>query len=234
MGEGLALLQVGSHLVMRVSPPGGWESLVATLRDLVEGRGEEVVLDTGPLALTVHQLVELERILSSRGYRLVRVVHGGEERPPFPRRRLPGPVGAETGQGVSEGEPRPAPRAGPGETGPRGRGRGREAGERTLVRRGPLRSGQVIRYRGNVVILGDVNPGAQVVATGDVIVLGALRGLAHAGADGSRSAVVAALRLCPTQLRIADLIRRAPEGDRGRLQPELARVRDGEIVVEGL
>lgn len=234
MGEGLAMLEVGRRLVMRVSPPGGWESLVAIFRDLADGGGEEVVLDTGSLALTAHQLVELERILNSRGYRLVRVVHGGEERPPSARRRHPGPAGVDTGQGAADGEPRPAPRAASGEAGARGRAKVREAGERTLVRRGPLRSGQVIRYRGNVVILGDVNPGAQVVATGDVIVLGTLRGLAHAGADGSRSAVVAALRLCPTQLRIADLIRRAPDGDRGRLQPELARVRDGEIVVESL
>lgn len=219
---------------MRVSPPGGWESLAAVFRDLAQGRGEEVVLDTGPLALTAHQLVELERILSERGYRLVRVVHGGEGLPPSPRCRHPAARGPETGRGTPVGEPGPAPRVGSGETGARVRGRLREPGERTLVRRGPLRSGQVIRYRGNVVILGDVNPGAQVVATGDVIVLGALRGLAHAGADGSRTAVVAALRLCPTQLRIADLIRRSPEGDRGRPQPELARVRDGEIVVEGL
>ncbi|MDI6894145.1 MAG: septum site-determining protein MinC [Bacillota bacterium] len=233
MEEGLALLKVGGRLVIRIPLEGGWDRLVAVLQDLAEGGGEEVILDTGPLVLSARELVEVERILNARSYRLVRVVHGARGSPPAPRRRHSVPAGPVDPEAVQPGQ-RPAARVAAGETGPRTRGRVREPGERTLVRRGPLRSGQVIRYRGNVVIMGDVNPGAQVVATGDVIVLGALRGVAHAGADGSRNAVVAALRLCPTQLRIADLIRRAPEGDRGRVRPELARVRDAEIVVEGL
>jgi len=75
--------------------------------------------------------------------------------------------------------------------------------EETLMLRKTLRSGQKIDFRGNVVIQGDVNAGAEIIATGDIIVLGALRGLAHAGAEGSESAVVVALMLEPTQLRIA-------------------------------
>ncbi|MEW6545300.1 MAG: septum site-determining protein MinC [Bacillota bacterium] len=234
MEEGPALLNVGRCLVMRVPSEAGWQRMMTILNELKEGRGEEVILDTGPQVLGARQLVELERILSARGYRLVRVVHGPAQAGGRASESRCPAAGGGQGPALSARD-QGAVAAGGAESAPRGRGRVREPGERTLVRRGPLRSGQVIHYRGNVVILGDVNPGAQVVATGDVIVLGALRGVAHAGADGSRGAVVAALRLCPTQLRIADLIRRAPEGDREREhRPELARVRESEIVVESL
>jgi septum site-determining protein MinC len=78
--------------------------------------------------------------------------------------------------------------------------------EETMMLRKTVRSGQKIDFKGNVVIQGDVNAGAEIIATGDIIVLGALRGLAHAGAEGSESAVVVALMLEPTQLRIASHI----------------------------
>jgi septum site-determining protein MinC len=100
-----------------------------------------------------------------------------------------------------------------------------------VVRRS-LRSGQRVLYDGTVVVYGDVHAGAEVVATGDVVVLGTLAGLAHAGARGSEEAVVAALRLVPTQIRIASRIGRPPEGDGGGRGAEIARVRDGQIVVE--
>lgn len=252
MEQGVVLLRAGGCVVVRVAPGAGWEHLSAVLRGLKEGQGEDVILDTGPLVLGARDLVEVERILKERGYRLVRVVHGTLPEPAEVPSAAAGASVAGTAPVVATAEVHVAATvevgaqvaaAGAGGADRPGRsrrsrdpgGRVRDQGERTLVRRGPLRSGQVIRYRGNVVILGDVNPGAQVVATGDVIVLGALRGVAHAGADGHRGAVVAALRLCPTQLRIADLVRRAPEGEAqqgGRA--ELARVLDSEIVVEGL
>lgn len=107
------------------------------------------------------------------------------------------------------------------------------ANEQTLLIRRTLRSGQSITFDGNVVIQGDVNPGAHVVCTGDILVLGALRGLAHAGASGNEKAVVVAFRLEPTQLRIAGHISRAPDGELSRPGgPELARVRDSMIQVE--
>ena len=75
--------------------------------------------------------------------------------------------------------------------------------EETLMLRKTVRAGQKLEYRGNMVIQGDVNPGAEVIATGDIIVLGALRGIAHAGAEGNESSAVTAFYLAPTQLRIA-------------------------------
>ena len=96
-----------------------------------------------------------------------------------------------------------------------------------------LRSGQAIRYAGHVVVIGDVNPGAEIVAAGDVVVWGKLRGVVHAGASGNDAAVVCALNVSSSQLRIGNFIARSPDelasAQRG---PEVARVRDGRIVIE--
>ncbi|NLA57346.1 MAG: septum site-determining protein MinC [Firmicutes bacterium] len=103
-----------------------------------------------------------------------------------------------------------------------------------LIVRRTLRSGQSVHHPGSVVVLGDVNPGAEVVAGGDIIVLGALRGVAHAGALGEEAAVVVAFRLQPTQLRIAHFISRAP--DDANLPepqgPEIAQVRNNLITIQ--
>lgn len=103
---------------------------------------------------------------------------------------------------------------------------------RSLVIKRTLRSGQGIHFPGNVVVLGDVNPGAEIVAEGDIFVFGTIRGIAHAGVGGDRSASVVALRLAPTQLRIADVISRAP--DEASLlpdQPEYAYISDDRIMI---
>lgn len=105
-------------------------------------------------------------------------------------------------------------------------------GEAALAVRRTVRSGQRISFDGSIVVFGDVNPGAEVIASGDIAVIGALRGVAHAGAAGDRRAVVAALLLRPVQLRIADLIVRAPEGETRTTGAEIARVKSGSIVVE--
>ncbi len=97
---------------------------------------------------------------------------------------------------------------------------------------GTLRSGQEIAFNGNIVVIGDVNPGAQLKAKGNIVVLGSLKGLAHAGIGGNTKAVVAAYSLLPTQLRIADLIVRPPEDDMQYKYPEIARIVNGEVVIE--
>lgn len=111
-----------------------------------------------------------------------------------------------------------------------------------FVHRGSLRSGQVLRKTESIVVIGDVNPGAQVISGGDIMVWGRLRGVAFAGADGNRKAVVTALDFAPTQLRIAHLTSIAPEQKKARVRwlwkkesanrAEIARVVDGRIVVE--
>lgn len=105
--------------------------------------------------------------------------------------------------------------------------------ERTFIVKRTVRSGQKIRFNGSVVVLGDVNPGAEIVASRDILVLGALRGVAHAGAEGDVTSIVAAFKLQPTQLRIADKISRAPDGEPVIPEfPEVARIVDGAIYIE--
>ena len=106
--------------------------------------------------------------------------------------------------------------------------------EKTLLLQKTLRSGQSIHYAGNVVVLGDVNPGAEIVAAGHVVVFGALRGVVHAGASGEEGATVTAFSLAPTQLRIGSHITRPPDGAAfiSPDHPEIAKVRDGSVVIE--
>lgn len=103
-------------------------------------------------------------------------------------------------------------------------------GEATLVKR-TLRSGNNLTFPGHVTVIGDVNPGAEVIASGNVIIWGRARGMIHAGAEGDESAVVCALDLSPTQLRIAGHIAIPPEQE-DEAQPEMAWVRDGQVIAE--
>ena len=102
----------------------------------------------------------------------------------------------------------------------------------TLFLRRTVRSGQAIHHPSNVVVLGDVNPGAEIVAGGDIIVWGALRGMVHAGYPDNEQGFVCALQLAPVQLRIAHLLSRPPEGFEVQPRPEVATIRHGQIVVE--
>ncbi len=94
-----------------------------------------------------------------------------------------------------------------------------------------LRSGAQIKHGGHVTVIGDVNPGAEIIAGGNVVVWGRLRGLVHAGAAGDENAVVCAMDLSPTQLRIAGHIA-IPPSERGEPGAEIAFVRDGQVVAE--
>lgn len=87
-----------------------------------------------------------------------------------------------------------------------------------------VRSGIEIRHPGTVVVLGDVNPGSAIVAEGDIVVWGCLRGVAHAGASGNGKCLIMALKMEPTQIRIAEFVARAPETPPSQYQPEVAYV----------
>lgn len=95
-----------------------------------------------------------------------------------------------------------------------------------------VRSGQSVFHEGHIVVIGDVNPGAELIAGGDVVVWGRLRGLVHAGAQGDETAVICALELSPTQLRIANQIAVPPDEPQARVVPERAVIRSGRIVAE--
>ena len=104
--------------------------------------------------------------------------------------------------------------------------------DQAQVVRQTIRSGQTTSYAdGSVIIFGDVNPGGEVVAAGDIIVLGALRGNAHAGAHGRLSSVIIALELVPLQLQIGSYVNRPPVGQKSRGYPEIARVGAEDIII---
>lgn len=102
----------------------------------------------------------------------------------------------------------------------------------TLFLRRTVRSGQAIHHASTVIVLGDVNPGAEIVAGGDIIVWGVLRGMVHAGYPDNEQALVCALQLAPVQLRVAHLLSRPPDGMDAQQLPEVASIRNGHIVVE--
>lgn len=102
----------------------------------------------------------------------------------------------------------------------------------TLIVNRHIRSGQDIVFAGNITVFGDVNPGSFIQAKGSIMVWGDLRGYVHAGAEGDESAWVAAIRLQPTQLRIANCISCAPEEE--PLEPEMARIHGDLIIVSEL
>ena len=106
------------------------------------------------------------------------------------------------------------------------------SGDEAILVMQTLRSGNSLVHPGHITIIGDVNPGAEVIAGGNVVVWGRLRGMVHAGVDGNEKVVVCALDLSPTQLRIADYIAIPPEGKKDHNRPEMAVVDDRQVVAQ--
>lgn len=102
---------------------------------------------------------------------------------------------------------------------------------RTKFIKKTVRSGQLIEYAGNIVIIGDVNPGAEVTAYGNIIVLGTLKGHVCAGSNGNKKAIIAAFSLQPEILQIGDILTISPEGEKPKY-PEVAKLKDDAIIVE--
>jgi septum site-determining protein MinC len=226
----------------------GAGDLGALLRELDERlsstasffRGGRVALHVGPRELTTEELEALGQTISRNGVSLWAVIgdsgatqaaaealglettFGPQVTFPPEAASMPRPEwheGRDKGQLETEAEDATLRLAQDGDLG-------------VLIRR-TLRSGQVVQYPGHVVVIGDVNPGAEIIAGGDVVVWGKLRGIVHAGATGDDEAVVCALSLAPLQLRIGNHIARAPEEREDLLErPEMASVQDGEIVAE--
>ncbi len=197
---------------------GPWSDIMAGLDARLKAtsgffKGARVLMDVGVRTVTAAELEQAAQGLARHDMALVSVISTNAETQAAAREMGLGLVVPQPAR--SEGEPRLLPSV-----------------DGILLRR-TLRSGQVARHEGHVAVIGDVNAGAEIVAGGDVIVWGRVRGIVHAGATGDESAVVCALYLAPMQLRIGPHIARAPEG-RGMQPraPEMAFVRDGTIIVE--
>ena len=103
---------------------------------------------------------------------------------------------------------------------------------------GVVRSGQVIEVSGDILVVGDVNPGARVISKGNVVVLGCLKGLVFAGANGNHDSFVVALEMAPMQIRIGDVIARSSDSVQLKpsktVDPKIAFVDDNNIYIEKL
>ena len=103
----------------------------------------------------------------------------------------------------------------------------------TKYHKGSLRSGQRIEFEGSLVIIGDVNDGAEVVAGDNIVIIGTLRGLAHAGAKGNKDACIAATSIEPLQIRIANVIKEMSK-EKGETTEKLtyAYIDNNDIILE--
>ncbi len=107
--------------------------------------------------------------------------------------------------------------------------------ERLLILQKHLRSGQRVEHNGDILLLGDVNPDAEIIASGNIVVMGKLRGIAWAGAMGDESAVIVALGMEPQQLKIAGVsasLRKEEKISFGI--PQIAKVKEGNIILESI
>ena len=103
---------------------------------------------------------------------------------------------------------------------------------KTKFIRKTVRGGECIDYSGNIIIIGDINSGAEVYAAGNVIVLGRIKGKVSAGTNGNAKAVIAAFLLQPEMLKIASVIAMSPDDIEKPRYPELAKIKNGSIIVE--
>jgi septum site-determining protein MinC len=196
---------------------GDWPDLETALLEEIDRqadflKGAKIVLDVEEHALGAATLGKLRDQIADRGLLLWAVLTNSEA-----TERTAQALGLATR--IHQGEPAEnGSNAVPPEH------------EGILVRRN-LRSGANLSFPGHITVIGDVNPGAQIVAGGDVVVWGRLRGTVHAGAEGDENAVVCAMDLAPIQLRIAGHIATSPE-QQAAAGPEMALVRDGQVVAE--
>lgn len=203
---------------------GDWAELEAGLLAHVEEKanffqGARVAIDVGNHILKAAELGHLRDRLSSKGISLWAVISNS-------------PVTEQTAQVLGLATRISAPR-------PERQIRSLDTnlpGESAILVNRTLRSGFKVSHHGHVIVLGDLNPGAEVIAGGSVIIWGRLRGVVHAGAEGDANAVVCALEFTPTQLRIANqMLPSAPPKARPRwgakIEPEMACVQNGAVTI---
>jgi septum site-determining protein MinC len=194
-------------------PAASWEAMIAYLEKRLSESREffrraEMTLDLRERPLRTDEIASLHRLLVDRGQvRLVEIRLGEDlnlvmDRPSEHRFA--------------------APRRSPSPS----------QDNSALVIRNTCRSGMRVVSEADCVVLGDVNPGAEIIAGGDVIIFGNLRGVAHAGAAGNRSARIWALSIEPSQIRIADIVAVPPRGSKPTPKRfEIAEIQDNLIEV---
>lgn len=227
MTETIVIKGISQGVLAGIPETRDWSALCGDLLKLIDQRsaffkGAQLVLDVAGRDLPNGELVALMDDLEKRGVQLVAILSHSETtndaatqaklatnldqvKPPIPAAK------------TTEDE---LPAIDSEEYGTGG----------VLIKR-TLRNGRTVHSNGHVLVIGDVNSGAEIIAVGDVVVWGRLRGIVHAGAQGDESAVVCALEMAPTQLRIASLITIPPKENR-QPKPEKAFIAGGKIQAE--
>lgn len=195
-----------------------WDEQLSVLISHVDAQpsffqGARLALDVASQVLHVNELVDLRDKLSERGISLWAVLSES-------------PTTEQTSQllGLATRISKPRPQESQ-DFGVEDLGKGT-----ALFLDHTLRSGTRIEFAGHVVVLGDVNPGAEIIAEGNIIVWGRLRGMVHAGSDGEQAAVVCALEFSPMQLRIADDVLSVSSNT--NTGPQSASVDNGKLLIK--
>ena len=222
MSEHIVIKGIKDGLLVTLSPTEEWNTMTADLAARIDSQsaffsGARITVELGERPVPKYELGSLKALLERRGLTLTAVISDSATTVESAqaldlRTHVPGLRGGDT---------EAAPAISPEEVGTNG-----------VMIRHTLRSGRTIHSDGHVVVFGDVNPGAKVVAAGDIVVWGRLRGTVHAGAYGDEEAVVCALDMTPMQLRIAGYIVTSPPDKRRKPRAEVALIRDNQIVVE--
>ncbi len=201
-------------LVVRCNDEAEWEDIFDTLKERLEGKGKSffagagVVFEAEGRVLTPEQVGSLWRLFQENGLK-VKAIRTGEGKGQHRQMRISSRDEEGSKRSIDEVSDLP-----------------------TLIVRRNIRSGQDVSFAGNVIVFGDTKPGSEVSASGYVLVMGKLSGTVHAGAAGDERAWVGAIRLQPTQLRIANYITRAP--DEEPTGPEIAHICEGAVIVRDM
>lgn len=225
--ELIAIKGVNDGLLIALSTTEKWQMVTDHLAARIDEKadffaGANITIQLGARPVPKYELSSLKALLERRGLTLSLVQSESET-----TRNSAASLQVATQNSSAIAAPSPASM--PQETAPVNP---EETGTYGTLFRRTLRSGRTIHSEGHVVVYGDVNPGAKVIAAGDIVIWGKLRGYVHAGAMGDESAVVCALDMSPSQLRIAGHLVTSPPGKRRNVMPEVAFVRDNQIIVE--
>ena len=190
-----------------------WSELIQQLQQRLNGEARSwkpntsVRILTGDRLLDSSQFQDLAIVLTQANLRIKRI---------YTSRRQTAIAGATLGYSIEQTQTNPTLTTRVGEDG--------TPIADPLYLQMTLRSGTEIRHDGSVIVMGDMNPGSNVIADGDILVWGKLRGTVHAGANGNAGAVVMATQMQPSQIRIADFVARGPSGVPTQFFPEVAYV----------
>jgi septum site-determining protein MinC len=219
----VAIKGIKDGLLIALSPTEEWLTITSDLAARIDQQssfftGARITVDLGERPVPKHELTSLKALLERRGLSLWAVLSDSDTTLDAAlaldlRTSTGGIVPGEDGSEGAEVNPE-------------------ESGSPGVMIRRTLRSGRTVHSHGHVVVYGDVNAGAQIIAAGDIIIWGRLRGSVHAGAFGDEQAIICALDMVPTQLRIAGHIATSPDDKRHKPKPEIASVRNDQIVVE--